>query len=290
MKVTIDPSSGFCFGVKNAIELAEHQLNKDNSLNCLGEIVHNQEEIKRLESKGLKTIHHEEFKQNKHSRIFLRAHGEPPATYAFANQHQIEVIDATCPIVLKLQERVRKASDEMLKRKGQVVIYGSKNHPEMIGLLGQVDSLAVALETESDLKNIDFRKPIRLFSQTTKSKEEYQRIIERIRITLTEKSISQKNFIFSKSVCGQVANRAPKLKAFCKSNDVIIFVSGKNSSNGKYLFSVCQSVHENCYLIAAEEEINPFWFENKKSVGISGATSTPIWLLQKVAKKIKLLV
>lgn len=289
MKITIDPSSGFCFGVKNAIELAENQLKIDNSLNCLGEIVHNPEEINRLKKEGLNNINHKDLKRIKNAKIFLRAHGEPPSTYELAKQNQLEIIDATCPIVLKLQKKVKKASEEMNELDGQVVLFGSKNHPEMFGLLGQTNNSAIVIEKENDLEQINYKKPIRLFSQTTKSTEEYQRIIEKIKNTLESKNRPLGIFNFTKSVCGQVANRAPDLKKFCEPKDIIIFVSGKNSSNGKYLFSVCQSVNSKCYLITSEKEINPLWFKNQRTVGISGATSTPMWLLEKVAKQIEMI-
>lgn len=289
MKVTIDPSSGFCFGVKHAIELAEQQMIKNNSLNCLGEIVHNQEEIKRLKAKGLVTIDHEELSKLKNSKLLLRAHGEPPSTYKLAQKNKIAIIDGTCPIVIKLQEKVRKAAIEMKMQNGQVVLFGTRNHPEMIGLVGQTKGNAIVIENIENIKQINFEKPIRLFSQTTKSKEDYKLIILEIYQELEKAQMPSTYFKYTNSVCGQVANRAPDLKTFCKSHEVIIFVSGKNSSNGKYLFSICKSANSNSFHVSSEKELDPNWFKDRNLVGISGATSTPHWLLEEVEKKIKTL-
>lgn len=276
MKVEIDQKSGFCFGVVNAIEKAEEAL-KDGELYCLGDIVHNGMEIKRLEGLGLKTIDHETFFTLKNCRVLLRAHGEPPSTYEYAKANNIELIDATCPVVLKLQHRVKKAHDQMKDEGGQIIIYGKKGHAEVIALDGQTENKSVIIENEDDLLQIDPDKPAWIFSQTTKSVDEFHRLSAKI------KENSNVNVEAKDTICRQVANRIPRLKIFAKQHDVIVFVGGKKSSNAKLLFEVCKHINTRSYFVSAIEEIEPQWFSGSKSVGISGATSTPQWLMEEAA-------
>jgi len=286
MKVTIDPDSGFCFGVKKTIEIAENELNQNSKLICVGEIVHNQEEIKRLEKNGLKTVSPNDLENLNKVDILIRAHGEPPSTYETAERNNLKIIEGTCPIVLKLQDKIGKAYEEMRETGGQVVIFGKSGHPEVIGLLGQTENNAIIINDIGDLNIIDFQKPIRLFAQTTKSKTDYHEIIEEIYEKVKFLNSDKKDFKHYNSICGQVSNRVTKLKNFCQSNEVIIFVSGKNSSNGKYLYSICKEMNLNSYFISSDSDLDETWFENVKTVGISGATSTPQWLMEQVAKKI----
>ncbi|MCD4682743.1 MAG: 4-hydroxy-3-methylbut-2-enyl diphosphate reductase [Bacteroidales bacterium] len=286
MKVTIDPDSGFCFGVKKTIEIAENELKQNSKLICVGEIVHNQEEIKRLEKNGLKTVSPNDLENLNKVDILIRAHGEPPSTYETAERNNLKIIEGTCPIVLKLQDKIGKAYEEMRETGGQVVIFGKSGHPEVIGLLGQTENNAIIINGIGDLNIIDFQKPIRLFAQTTKSKTDYHEIIEEIYEKVKFLNSDKKDFEHYNSICGQVSNRVLKLKNFCQSNEVIIFVSGKNSSNGKYLYSICKEMNLNSYFISSDSDLDETWFENVKTVGISGATSTPQWLMEQVAKKI----
>lgn len=285
MKVTIDPYAGFCFGVKKTIELAEKELQENEKLYCIGDIVHNQEEINRLNKSGLVNIDITSPLQGKKSKILFRAHGEPPSSYQKANEEGVTLIDGTCPIVLRLQQEIKDAFVEMKKVDGQVVIYGSRDHPEVIGLSGYANNEAIIIESVEDLEMIDFSKPIRLFAQTTRDKEKYNLIIKETERKAIEVSSTPdyKNF---NTICGQVSNRVPKLKDFCKKNEIIIFVSGKKSSNGKYLYNICKSENAKSYFISTEDEINPAWFTQVKTVGISGATSTPSWLMEKIAVQI----
>ncbi len=286
MKVTIDPDSGFCFGVKKTIEIAENELKQHDTLFCVGEIVHNQEEIKRLEKNGLKTVSPNDLESLNKAGVLIRAHGEPPSTYETAKKNNLKIIEGTCPIVLKLQEKIRKAYEEMKEIGGQVVIYGKSSHPEVIGLSGHTENNAIIISGIGDLNKIDFQKPIRLFAQTTKSKTDYHEIIEEIYEKVKFLNSDKKDFEHYNSICGQVSNRVLKLKNFCQSNEVIIFVSGKNSSNGKYLYSICKEDNLNSYFISSDSELEETWFKNIKTVGISGATSTPHWLMEQVAQKI----
>ena len=286
MRVSIDPSSGFCFGVDSSIEVAEAELLNDGALYSLGEIVHNKEEMDRLAEKGLIIIDHENLSNSKEIKVLVRAHGEPPSTYEIARKNKIKLVDTTCPIVVKLQQRIRKAFLEMKKVNGQVVIYGKKGHPEVNGLNGQTDNSAILIENPGDICKIDFDKPIRLFSQTTKSTEIYLGIVDEIK-RKSEKFDAQSSFFIPKNtICHQVSGRVPSLNKFCSENDVVVFVSGKNSSNGKYLFSVCKSINPNSYHISSPKEIDKKWFAGFAKIGISGATSTPKWLMENVAHKI----
>ncbi len=288
MKVDIEPGSGFCFGVENAIRIAEEELRAGEKVFCLGEIVHNDTEVARLKDLGLITISHEEFAKLKDNKVLIRAHGEPPSTYETARQNNITVIEATCPIVHSLQGKVKQVLVSAREKNGQVVIFGKEDHAEVIGLLGAASEKGVLITGLHDLDKIDFTRPVWLFSQTTKSKAEYALISKTIQER--QESIREKNpDIFLKvfnTICGQVSGREPRLKVFSRKNDVIIFVSGKNSSNGHMLYKVCQEENKHSYFISSPEEINPEWFTNAVSVGVCGATSTPRWLIHKVAETI----
>ena len=281
MKVVIDQNSGFCFGVINAIKKAEENLKNDEYLYCLGDIVHNDMEISRLEKLGLRTIDHQQFLTLKNCKVLLRAHGEPPSTYEHARNNNIELIDATCPVVLKLQQRIKKAHEDMRQKEGQIVIFGKKGHAEVTGLNGQTGNNAILIENELDLTQIDPEKPLIMFSQTTKPLDEFYRLSGKIQ----EKA--QASTEIKDTICRQVANRVPQLKTFASHHDVIIFVGGKKSSNAKMLFDICKQTNPNSYFVSATNEIETGWFENCETVGISGATSTPQWLMEEIAEKVR---
>ena len=290
MIVTIDPHSGFCFGVVYAIQQAEEELERSGHLYCLGDIVHNNMEVDRLKSKGLEIITHEQLRELKNCKVLIRAHGEPPSTYETAIQNQIELIDASCPVVLKLQHRVRDSFDEILDQgSGQIVIYGEKGHAEVNGLVGQTGGKAIVVKTEEDLEQIDFNKPIHFFSQTTKSTlgfEQMEQLIQQ-RILQQKGSLEEQDFIANDTLCRQVSNREPQMRKFSAQQDVVIFVSGKKSSNGKALYSVCKATNNNSYFISSAEELDFSWFANANTVGICGATSTPLWLMEQVKHAIE---
>lgn len=286
MKVTIDQDSGFCFGVVFAIQMAEDELDASGELYCLGDIVHNNMEVDRLTKKGLKVINHDQLKELHDCKVLIRAHGEPPETYQIAIQNNIELIDASCPVVLKLQNRVR-SSFEVIddESEGQIVIYGEIGHAEVNGLVGQTGGKAIIVSTENDLHKIDFEKPVFLFSQTTKSSKGFEKIKTLIHQKTEEKRGANKanNFMANDTICRQVSNREPQLRIFSTQHDVIVFVSGKKSSNGQALFSVCKEVNPNTYFISEASEVQPEWFSDSTTVGICGATSTPMWLMEDVA-------
>lgn len=286
MKITIDNQSGFCFGVVRAIDMAEQILHDQNTpLYCLGEIVHNNEEVKRLNDKGMTTVSHVDIDKLSQQNLLIRAHGEPPTTYQRALQNNVQIHDATCPVVLKLQKRVKAGYEEMLLVSGQVLVFGKKGHAEVNGLVGQTDGKAIVIESKNDLTMVDFTRPSRLFAQTTKSVEEFKDIENEIKKRYFE-STGKHDFDFKAydTICRQVENRKPQLQTFAGEHDVIIFVSGKDSSNGKYLFDVCKQINSSTYFISNEKEIQTKWFSgNVNSVGICGATSTPMWLMQRVA-------
>lgn len=291
MKITIDPSSGFCFGVVFAIQMAEDELDRSGILYCLGDIVHNNMEVERLTAKGLKIINHDEFKQLHDCKVLIRAHGEPPETYQTAIKNNIELVDASCPVVLKLQNRVRTSFDEFPDDHGQILIYGEEGHAEVNGLVGQTDGKAIVVKTEEDLNKVDFSKPIHFFSQTTKNTsgfEKMERMLE-ARIIKEKGSLEEGDFISNDTLCRQVSNREPQLRKFSLQHDVIVFVSGKKSSNGKALYSVCKETNPDTYFISSVDELQTSWFLNVKSVGICGATSTPMWLMEDVSTKLKLM-
>ncbi|MGD9991732.1 MAG: 4-hydroxy-3-methylbut-2-enyl diphosphate reductase [Salinivirgaceae bacterium] len=275
--IEIDGKSGFCFGVRHAIDKAEEQLQKGEKLVTLGDIVHNQKEIERLEAQGMKTLSYPDFETLENKKVLFRAHGEPPESYERAKANNLQVIDGTCPVVLKLQERVRNAWEAMKKVNGQIIIFGKKGHAEVIGLAGQTENQALIISSIDDLSAIDFNRPIELFSQTTSSIHAYQYLIDQIQ------KKAKAGFRNNDTICRQVSNREPRLRSFVKNFDVFIFVGGKKSSNAKFLYQICKETNPNAYLISNVDEIDFSWFSNKKKVGISGATSTPLWLMQQVA-------
>lgn len=284
MKILIDDNAGYCFGVVKAIGTAEEELASAGRLFCLGDIVHNSAEVERLKQKGLQVIDHDMLRRlPADSRVLIRAHGEPPATYASARALGIRLIDATCPIVLALQSRIRQGYEAMQRVGGQIVLFGKPGHAEVIGLNGQCDGQAIIVSREDDLGQIDFARPIRLYSQTTKSRDEYRHLIANIEARLPEGA----DFVAFDTVCNRVANRAKELETFARSVDVLLFVAGANSSNGRYLYEYCRHVQPQTYLIATPDELQPRWVSSATSVGISGATSTPRWLMESVKSKLE---
>lgn len=289
LKVTIDGNSGFCFGVVYAIQMAEDELDRKGHLYCLGDIVHNGEEVERLRAKGLEIIDHERLKTLKDCTVLIRAHGEPPSTYQLALKNNIELIDASCPVVLKLQHRVKSSFEEIEETEGQVVIYGQPGHAEVNGLVGQTAGKAIVVFSEEDLDKIDYSQPVHFFSQTTKSTagfEKMQQLIQE-RILQHKGSLEEGDFNSNDTLCRQVSNREPQLRRFAAAYDVIVFVSGKKSSNGKALYSVCKANNEASYFISNPSELEASWFDGKQTVGIAGATSTPMWLMEQVAEAIR---
>lgn len=284
MQVTIDKNSGYCFGVEFAIKMAEDEMEQSEKLYCLGDIVHNDMEVNRLAAKGLVVIDREQLSELHDCKVLIRAHGEPPETYRTAIENNIELIDASCPVVLKLQHRVKSAFDKMEREAGQIVIYGKKGHAEVIGLTGQTQEKAIVVMEESDLDKIDYTRPVTLFSQTTKSTKGFYELSQKIedRIKAAKGEITQVDYNANDSICRQVSNREPQLHRFSQENDVILFVSGKKSSNGKALYQVCLAQNERSYFIENETEIDSGWFQKDDKVGICGATSTPMWLMEQV--------
>lgn len=281
-KVEIDSDSGFCFGVVTAIKKAEEELAETGSLYCLGDIVHNSDEVQRLSGKGLKIITHEELEQLKNVKVLLRAHGEPPSTYQMAKRNNIEIIDATCPVVLRLQQRIKKSFDVDEKQRPQIVIYGKKGHAEVNGLVGQTLGQAIVIENTNELDKVDFSRPIALYSQTTKSLTGFQEIIKEIGCRM-HPGVKFESF---DTICRRVSNRVEKLQRFAENHDLVLFVAGKKSSNGKVLYAHCHEVNPNTRLIANANEIDPEWIGATTSIGICGATSTPRWLMEEVKWKI----
>lgn len=288
MEVTIDKNSGYCFGVEYAIKMAEDEMDDDRKLYCLGDIVHNDMEVKRLSNKGLVVIDREDLRCLHDCKVLIRAHGEPPETYRMAIENNIELIDASCPVVLKLQHRVKTAFDKMQNRKGQIVIYGKKGHAEVIGLTGQTLEKAIVVMDDEDLEQIDFSRPVTLFSQTTKSTKGFYALKQKIeeRIREAKGAMEELDFNANDSICRQVSNREPQLRKFSEDNDVIIFVSGKKSSNGKALYQVCKGINTRSYFVENEQDINPDWIMPEDKVGICGATSTPMWLMEQIKEHI----
>ncbi len=284
MEIEIDKNSGYCFGVEFAIEMAEDEMKESGHLYCLGDIVHNSMEVERLEAKGLKVISREDLTNIHDAKVLIRAHGEPPETYKLALQNNIELIDASCPVVLKLQNRVKNSYDQMESKNGQIVIYGKPGHAEVIGLTGQTKENAIIVMEDEDLEQIDFTRPITLYSQTTKSTKGFYRIKAMIeeRIRQTNGELEVVDFKANDSICRQVSNREPSMEKFSTKHDVILFVSGKKSSNGKALYGVCKKNNERSYFIENEKEIDLSWIKPTDSIGICGATSTPMWLMEQV--------
>ncbi len=282
MNVEIDNDSGFCFGVVTAIRKAEEELEKSGTLYCLGDIVHNSDEVQRLSDKGLRIITHEEMANLHNVKVLLRAHGEPPATYELARRNNIEIIDATCPVVLRLQQRIKQSFATAEAQRPQVVIYGKKGHAEVNGLVGQTAGKAIVIENIAELDKVDFSRPIALYSQTTKSLTGFKEVIGEIERRMTP-GVAFRSY---DTICRQVANRVEKLQHFARSHDVILFVAGKKSSNGKVLYGNCLEVNTSTHLISNASEINREWIDGAESVGICGATSTPRWLMEEVKWKI----
>lgn len=279
MKIEIDDKSGFCFGVVTAITRAEESIAGGREVFSLGDIVHNRVEMQRLEEMGLKTIQHEELPSLHGSTLLIRAHGEPPATYALAEANGLKVIDATCPVVARLQKLVVKAHEQMAPVGGQVVILGKRGHAEVVGLTGQVGGDALVVESVADLDAVDFSRPIYLLSQTTQSLA----LFEQVKRTILERATDPSTVTVNDTICRQVANREPHLREFAGRYDVVLFVAGRKSSNGRVLFEVCRKANPRSFNIEDEGELDPAWFVGVASVGICGATSTPGWLMQRVA-------
>lgn len=274
IQVEIDGGSGFCFGVTTAIKKAEEELASGKTLYCLGDIVHNSMEVNRLHERGLITINHEQLKELHDVKVLLRAHGEPPETYELARRNNIEIIDATCPVVLALQSRIKKKYDASAD--GQIVIFGKSGHAEVLGLVGQTRSNAIVVQNLEDVKRLDFGRDIYLYSQTTKGLDEFHRIIDYIQQHIAPEA----TFKSFDTICRQVANRMPNIAEFATKHDLILFVSGRKSSNGKVLFKECVSVNPNSHQIESADEINFDWLQGVKTIGICGATSTPKWLME----------
>ena len=280
MEVRIDDNAGYCFGVVKAIGAAEEERSRSGSLYCLGDIVHNSAEVERLRRKGLKVIDHSDMEHLAGNTVLIRAHGEPPSTYAAAARRDIHLIDATCPIVLTLQRRIRQGYEEMKAVDGQVVIFGKPGHAEVTGLNGQTDGKAIIVSHPTELAAIDFHRPIRLYSQTTKSREDYRRLIANI------ESCHPADFVAYDTICNQVAHRAQQLETFAQSVDVLLFVAGEGSSNGHYLYEYCRKIQPHTYLIGSAAEVRAKWIAGAAKVGISGATSTPRWLMEEVVEQL----
>lgn len=283
--IEIDHKSGFCFGVTRAINKAEDELGKDTDLYCLGDIVHNGRECDRLSSLGLKTINHENYHHLSHAKVLLRAHGEPPATYEHAKRNHINIVDATCPVVLHLQKRIKSEYDMDTEHQRQIVIFGKNGHAEVMGLVGQTEGTAIVIENEEDALKLDFSRDIRLYSQTTKSLSGFQRIVQLIKQHISPNA----SFVYHDTICRQVANRMEGIRDFASRHDAILFVSDKKSSNGGVLFSECLRANDRSYMVDRAEDIHKEWFYNCKSVGICGATSTPKWLMEHCKTYIEML-
>lgn len=283
MRIEIDDKSGFCFGVVRAITEAEEALHRHGRVYSLGDIVHNRIEVQRLERLGLQTVSHEDMERLGGCRLFIRAHGEPPQTYRRAGELGIEVIDATCPVVARLQVRVKQAHEAMARVDGQVVILGKRGHAEVVGLTGQSERPTLVVEREEDLDAVDFARPIHFLSQTTQSIGLFRRLGEEMR----RRAAQPDAVIVDDTICRRVANRERYLQQFAARFDRVIFVCGRKSSNGKVLFEVCRAANARSYNIEESAELQPAWFAGAESVGICGATSTPKWLMQEVAEAIE---
>lgn len=280
--VEIDSNSGFCNGVVRAIQAAEQELEKGGQLYCLGDIVHNSNEVERLRAKGLITINHDQLRELRNVRVLLRAHGEPPETYRIAQENNIEIIDATCPVVLQLQRKIKKSYDTRANADDQILIYGKVGHAEVNGLVGQTNGEAIVIESPDDLAKVNFKKNIALYSQTTKSVQHFAEMVQ-----IIGKHTEPDNFEWHDTICRQVANRLPNIREFARNHDLVLFVCGKKSSNGKVLYEECRSVNENTHLVSDIEELNPEWLKGKTNIGICGATSTPRWLMAQFQESIE---
>jgi len=284
MVVEIDKQSGFCFGVQNAVEIAEKALLRGEKVFSLGPIVHNDKEVERLSALGLASVNRDEFGKLKNCKVLIRAHGEPPETYLTAEKNNITIIEATCPIVKKLQSKIKKTCLKTKEGNGQVVIFGKPGHAEVVGLLGQTDNEGILVSGPDDFRKIDISKPVYLFAQTTMSVKEYSIFTDNLHSKMKEAGIYDldRNLIINNTICGQVSNREPHLKEFARKHDILVFVSGRESSNGKMLYSVCKNINPETYFVSSPEEIEKSWFYGKKSAGICGATSTPKWLIENI--------
>ena len=284
VNIEIDKKSGFCFGVVKAINKAEEELAKGEILYCLGDIVHNGQEVDRLTKMGMITIDHEQLAKLHNVKVLLRAHGEPPSTYEIAKENNITLVDASCPVVLKLQSRIKKAYETGVDddKDTQVVIYGHHGHAEVKGLLGQTYGKAIVIEDESELDKIDFSKKSRLFSQTTKSLSGFNHLVD----TITGLAPEEDSFEYSDTICRQVANRIPNITTFAQENEIVIFVSGKKSSNGRVLYEHSKSINPNTYIVSNANELEGLDIDLTKKIGICGATSTPLWQMEEVQKKL----
>ena len=288
MTIEIDSGSGFCFGVTTAIKKAEEELAKGSTLYCLGDIVHNGMECERLKQMGLVTINHDDMARLHNVKVLLRAHGEPPATYELARRNNIEIIDATCPVVLQLQKRIKSqygANSQELTANSQIVIFGKKGHAEVLGLVGQTQGTAIVIENFEEVERLDFTRDIYLYSQTTKSLDELHRIIEYIQQHISPTA----TFRSFDTICRSVANRMPNISQFASRHDLILFVCGRKSSNGKVLYNECRRINPNTYLIEGPNEIDPSWLNDVETIGICGATSTPKWLMEQCRDAIEAL-
>lgn len=283
IEVEIDGGSGFCFGVVTAIGSAERELGSTDTLYCLGDIVHNSLEVERLEALGLRTIDHEEFARLHDKKVLLRAHGEPPSTYETARRNHITIVDATCPVVLQLQKKIHRCFVETREKGTQIVIYGKKGHAEVNGLVGQTEGEAIVIESVDDVDKLDLSRPIALFSQTTKSLDGFRRVVETIQARISEGT----DFQYYDTICRQVANRLPNIQKFASAHDYVYFVAGRKSSNGKMLFEECRKANPNSLFISDAKEITEPLPEGVRKVGVCGATSTPKWLMEEVAEKVK---
>lgn len=282
LNIEIDASSGFCFGVTTAISKAEEELAASPTLCCLGDIVHNGSECDRLRTMGLRTINHSDLEQlPEGTKVLLRAHGEPPATYDLARQRGIHIIDATCPVVLQLQRRIKKVYNEA--ERPQIVIYGKRGHAEVLGLVGQTQGEAIVIECVEEASRLDFTRSIALFSQTTKPLEGFRQVVDYI----TSHMVPPASFRYFDTICRQVANRLPNVRTFAARHDVVVFVCGLKSSNGRVLYEACRQENPRSYMVDNPEAINSEWFANAASVGICGATSTPKWLMENCRRRIE---
>lgn len=291
MQVTIDQQSGFCFGVVTAIRKAEEVLQTKGHLYCLGDIVHNAEEVERLSRLGLETINHETFRHLHDTTVLLRAHGEPPETYRIARENHIEIIDASCPVVRSLQRNIRRTFERILSERnhGQIVIFGKRGHAEVVGLEGQTDGTAIVVESLDDLAKVDFRRPVYLFSQTTKSVGDFRLLIDEINRRRAEWGGDLPAFEWHDTICGQVRNRTEHIAWFAAQNDILLFVGGKNSSNAKVLYRRCKEENPRTFFLSSEKDLTPDIIAAAQAcarVGICGATSTPLWLMQAVANRL----
>ena len=287
--VEIDPSAGFCSGVKRAIESAEHLLAEAGDVFCLGEIVHNEAEMSRLKQRGLTALDPDGLAAvQEGGHALIRAHGIPPSTYNVLEKKHVLITDATCPVVLRLQQKVKKASEEMMAVGGSVVIYGKPGHAEVVGLLGNTQGNASVIHNLVELASIDLMKPLRVFSQTTADLAGYREICDAI-LSGTSGSVNP-DVVIHQTICGQMSRRGPEIEKFARKHDVVIFVSGADSSNGKYLSGISKSVNPRTYLVSGNGMIEPDWLCNALSIGVSGATSTPVWLMQQVAAEIEKMI